>query len=134
MSVIIINSPIMGRSSCTEWLDEACETPLVSVLNVMILLLLLMVSVLLVMELLDMFVGKVKFTPPTRKRRLSLGISNGRSPKSTDVALPEAQPVCNTELINKYFIKINQSSYLIPLNPSSSQLWHIKWKILQVLW
>ena len=95
MSVIIINSPIMGRSSCTEWLDEACETPLVSVLNVMLLLLLLMVSVLLVMELLDMFVGKVKFTPPTRKRRRSLGISNGRSPKSTDVALPEAQPVCN---------------------------------------
>lgn len=94
-SVIIINSPIMGRSSSTEWLDEACETPLVSVLNVMLLLLVLMVSVLLVMELLDMFVGNVKFTPPTRKRRRSLGISNGRSPKSTDVALPEAQPVCN---------------------------------------
>ena len=121
MSVIIINSPIMGRSSSTEWLDEACETPLVSVLNVMVfILLLLMVSVLLVMELVDMFVGKVKFTPPTRKRRRSLGISNGRSPKSTDVALPEAQPVCNKVLISKELIKIIMSSYLIPLNPSAS--------------
>lgn len=53
-----------------EWLDEACEIPLDSVLCIIRLLI------------------SAWFA---RKRRLSLGISKGRSPKSTDVALPEVQ-------------------------------------------
>jgi hypothetical protein len=74
----------MGRSSCccTDWLDDAWETPLVSVL-------MLLLSALFV-KLLDMFVGKIKLTPPTRNRLRNFGMSNGSSPRSTDVALPDA--------------------------------------------
>lgn len=56
----------------------------------LLMLLLMITSLFVVAELLDMFGGKTRFTPPTRTLRLSLGMSNGRSPKSTDVALPDA--------------------------------------------
>lgn len=56
----------------------------------LLMLLLMITSLFAVAELLDMFGGKTRFTPPTRTLRRSLGISNGRSPKSTDVALPDA--------------------------------------------
>lgn len=67
-------------------------------------LLLVMVSVGLVAVelLLDMFAGKTRLTPPTRNRRLNLGMSKGRSPKSTDVALPEAPEFCESNLIFQF--------------------------------
>lgn len=60
----------------------------------LLLLLLLMIRALFVVELLDMFAGRIRLTPPTRIRRLSFGMSNGSSPKSTDVALPDAPEFC----------------------------------------
>lgn len=77
--------PIMGLSSwcCTDWLDDAWETPLVSVLKMLLLRALLA-------RLFDMWGGILRLTPPTRSRRRSFGMSNGRSPRSTDVALPDA--------------------------------------------
>lgn len=60
----------------------------------MLLLLLMMRALFDVVELLDMFAGSTRLTPPTRNRRRSFGMSKGRSPKSTDVALPEAPVFC----------------------------------------
>lgn len=59
-----------------------------SVLKLM-LLLLIVTAVVVADVLQDMFEGSVRFGPPTRIRRLSLGMSKGRSPKSTEVALPD---------------------------------------------
>lgn len=61
-----------------------------SVLKLMLLLLLIF-KVLLVVTLLLKLAGRIRLTPPTRNRRLNLGISKGSSPKSTEVALPEVQ-------------------------------------------
>lgn len=54
-------------SSLTEWLDEACEIPLDSVL----------------------VCNRPGCGGFWRRRLLNFGISNGNSPKSTDVALPD---------------------------------------------
>lgn len=74
------DSPIGLSSCCIDWLDDPWDT-LPLVLNA------------LLFELIDMFAGRTRFIPPAlagRIRRFSLGISKGRSPKSTDVALPDA--------------------------------------------
>lgn len=56
----------------------------------MLLLLMMRAGLVVALLLLDMCAGSVRLTPPTRIRRLSFGMSNGRSPRSTEVALPDA--------------------------------------------